>query len=100
VNAGVQLRTAPGFDASVDFHLVTEQVWAEQVTDIASQRIVQGRFQLSAYTLLDGRVAYRFLDNQADASVVVWNALDVQHREHPFGQLVRRRVMGFLTYRF
>ncbi len=100
VNAGVQLRTTPGFDASVDFHVVTDQVWAEQVTDIASQRVLLDRFQLSAYTLLNGRVAYRFLDNQADASLVVWNALDVQHREHPFGQLVRRRVMGFLTYRF
>ncbi|MCA9613510.1 MAG: TonB-dependent receptor, partial [Myxococcales bacterium] len=34
VNAGVQLRTAPGFDGSIDFHFVSSQVWGEQVTNV------------------------------------------------------------------
>ena len=100
VNAGVQLRTAPGFDGSIDFHFVSSQVWGEQVTNVVAQQIEQQRFALSAYTLLNARVGYRFLANQAEVSVVAFNALDVRHRQHPFGQLLGRRVMGMFTYRF
>jgi len=42
----------------------------------------------------------RFLKNQAEASVMAFNLLGTEHREHPFGQKVGRRVMGFFTYRF
>lgn len=100
VNAGIQLRTKPGFDGSVDFHYVAPQVWAEQVTNFVRQQIEQQRFQVSDYTLLNARLGYRFLGNQAELSVNAFNLLDVQHREHPFGQLIGRRVMGMAAYRF
>jgi outer membrane receptor for ferrienterochelin and colicin len=100
LNAGVQVRTKPGFDGSIDFHYVSPQVWAEQVTNFVRQQIEQQQFQLSDYTLLNTRVGYRFLANQAEVSAMAFNLLDVRHREHPFGQLVGRRVMGFVTYRF
>lgn len=100
VNAGIQLRTKPGIDGSIDFHYVAPQVWAEQVTNFVRQQIEQQRFQVSDYTLLNGRLGYRFLGNQAEISVNAFNLLDVQHREHPFGQLIGRRVMGMAAYRF
>lgn len=100
VNAGIQLRTKPGFDGSVDFHYVAPQVWAEQVTNFVRQQIEQQRFQVSDYTLLNARLGYRFFGNQAELSVNAFNLLDVQHREHPFGQLIGRRVMGMAAYRF
>ena len=104
VNAGVQLRTSkpgnPGFDGSIDFHYVSEQTWAEQVVNIAAQRIEYQPFRLAAYTLLNARVGFRFLKDQAEVSVMAFNLLGLQHREHPFGQLIGRRVMGNLTYRF
>jgi iron complex outermembrane receptor protein len=100
VNAGIQLRTKAGIDGSVDFHYVGPQVWAEQVSNFVRQQIEQQRFELSDYTLLDARVGYRFLRDQAELSVNGFNVLDVQHRQHPFGQLVGRRVMGMATYRF
>jgi hypothetical protein len=31
---------------------------------------------------------------------VAFNLLDDKHREHPFGQIIDRRVMGFFMYRF
>jgi iron complex outermembrane receptor protein len=99
-NAGVQLRTRPGIDGSVDFHYVSSQVWAEQVTNFLRQQIERQAFLLSDYTLLNARLGYRFMDNQADVSVMAWNLLDVKHREHPFGQLVGRRAMLLLTYTF
>jgi outer membrane receptor for ferrienterochelin and colicin len=100
VNTGVQVRTKAGVDGSVDFHYVSPQDWAEQVTDVAQQRIVYESFHLDAYALVNARVGYRFLGNHAEVGVVGFNILDDVHREHPFGQLVGRRVMGFLTYRF
>lgn len=100
INAGVQLRTKPGIDGSIDFHYIGSQVWAEQITNFVRQEIEQRPFDLSDYTLFNGRLGYRFLGNQADLSVVAFNIFDVQHRQHPFGQLIGRRVMGMVTYRF
>jgi iron complex outermembrane receptor protein len=99
-NAGVQLRTKVGFDASTDFHYVGAQSWAERVAEADTQRIATQGFELPSYALVSSRVGYRFFQDQADVSVVGWNVLGVAHRQHPFGQLVQRRVMGFFTYRF
>jgi iron complex outermembrane receptor protein len=99
-NTGVQLRTKPGIDGSVDFHYVGEQIWAEQVTNFVRQQIESQQFTISDYTLLNARVGYSFLANQADVGVMGFNLLDVKHREHPFGQLIGRRLMMLLTYRF
>ncbi|HSO31041.1 MAG TPA: porin family protein [Labilithrix sp.] len=100
VNAGVQLRTKPGIDGSVDFHYVAPQVWAEQVTNFVRQQIEQQQFKVSDYTLLDARLGYRFLGNQAELAANAFNLLDIRHREHPFGQLVGRRLMATATFRF
>ena len=100
VPRGEQLRTQIGFDGSVDFHYVAPQVWAEQRTNLDQQQIEQQRFELSDYTLLNGRLGYRFLQNAAEVSAVGFNLVDVKHRQHPFGQLVGRRVMAMFTYRF
>ena len=100
VNAGIQFRTKPGFDGSLDFHYVGSQVWAEQVTNFVRQSIEQQRFTVSDYTLLDARLGYRFFGNQAELSTNAFNIFDVRHREHPFGQLVGRRLMAMATYRF
>ncbi|HVH42164.1 MAG TPA: TonB-dependent receptor [Labilithrix sp.] len=100
VNAGVQLRTKSGVDGSVDFHFIGEQSWAEQVTNFVRQEIEQQRFRLSKYALLNARVGYRFLSDQADVGIVGFNVLGLEHREHPFGQLLGRRVMLQFTYRF
>jgi outer membrane receptor for ferrienterochelin and colicin len=100
VNAGVQFRTKAGIDGSVDFHYIGAQVWAEQITNFVRQSIEQQRFLVSDYTLLDARLGYRFFGNQAELSLNGFNILDVKHREHPFGQLVGRRVMAMATYRF
>ena len=100
LNAGVQVRTKLGFDGALDFHYVSPQVWAEQITNFVRQSIEQQQFHLSDYTLLDLRLGYRFFGNQAEISGNAFNIFDVKHREHPFGQLVGRRLMAMATYRF
>lgn len=100
VNVGVQLRTKSGIDGSVDFHFIADQFWAEQVTNFVRQQTEQQRFRLSEYSLVNARVGYRFLANQADVGVVAFNLLGLEHREHPYGQLLGRRVMLQFGYRF
>ena len=100
LNAGVQVRTKVGIDGSVDFHFVGGQTWAEQVTNAVAQRIEYQQFELPAYTLLNARVGYRFMEDRAEISVAGFNLVGVQHRQHPFGQLLDRRVMGLATFRF
>jgi outer membrane receptor for ferrienterochelin and colicin len=100
VNTGVQLRTRFGVDGSVDFHLVSPQTWAEQVDDLQKQTIVYQSFHLDSYTLLNASVGYRFWKNDAEIRGVAFNLLDDEHREHPFGQYIDRRLMALLAYRF
>jgi iron complex outermembrane receptor protein len=100
INAGVQLRTKAGVDAEVDIHFVSPQTWDEQISDVQRQQVVYQSFSLPSYELLNARVGYRFLRNQAEVSGVAFNLLDDKHREHPFGQIIGRNLMGFFSYRF
>ena len=101
INAGVQLRTKLGIDGSVDFHYVSPQDWEEQVEDVQRQQIAYERFHLDAYTLLNASLGYRFWHGHAELRGTVFNLLDDKHREHPFGQYIDRRAMGFFfSYRF
>jgi iron complex outermembrane receptor protein len=101
LNGGVQVRTKTGFDAEVDVHFVSPQTWAEQVIDVQKQSIVYQSYHLDAYAIVNARVGFRFLrNNQAEVSAVAFNLLDNRHREHPFGQIIGRQVLGFFTYRF
>ena len=85
---------------SKSLHFVSAQTWAEQVTNAAAQRIEYQQFELPAYTLLNARLGYRFMEDRAELAVAGFNLAGVQHRQHPFGQLVDRRVMGLATFRF
>ena len=51
----------PASMRELDFHYVSPQNWAEQVSDVQKQQIVYQSFHLTAYALLNARVGYRFL---------------------------------------
>ncbi|WP_437630818.1 TonB-dependent receptor domain-containing protein [Sorangium sp. So ce854] len=100
VNAGVQVRTPVGVDGEVTFHYQSSQAWAEQVP--AGTVIATSIYPLPAYTLLNARLGYRFLDGRAEISATVFNALDgiadQPLQMHPFGNRIGRRFMGFFRY--
>ena len=64
--------------------------------------------RVGSYNLLNMRAGYRFWQQKAAAgymrdaevAVSVFNALNDEHKEHPLGDLIGRRVMGWLTLRF
>jgi iron complex outermembrane receptor protein len=100
VNLGVQVRTRTGLDGEVDVHYVSPQDWAEQVTNVQKQRIEYDTYHLDAYAMLNARIGFRFLRDRAEISGVGFNLLDTRHREHPFGQVIGRRLMAYFTYLF
>ena len=64
--------------------------------------------RVGSYNLLNLRGAYRFWQEkaaagytrEAEVAVSVFNALNDQHKEHPLGDTIGSRVMGWLTMRF
>jgi outer membrane receptor protein involved in Fe transport len=99
VNAGVQLRTRFGLNGEVSFHYQSEQLWTERVATI--EGIVTKQFVLPDYALLNGRLGYKVGD-RLEFGASVYNALaDVSGppaQQHPFGNRVGRRFMGFVSY--
>ena len=55
---------------------------------------------VDSYTLLNLRGGYRFWHDKAEVAVAVFNALDDRHKEHPLGDTLGSRVMGWVTLRF
>lgn len=49
------------------------------------------------YTLLNIRGGYRFWNQRAEVAISAYNALNNRHREHPLGDTIGSRVMGWLT---
>jgi len=102
INVGTQLRTDFGLEGEITFHYQTSQLWGEQVATLNG--IEEQLFALPAYHLLNGRVGFGFLEaKRATVAVTVYNALadafGPPAQQHPFGNRVGRRFMGFFGYR-
>ena len=100
VNAGVQVRTPVGISGELTFHYQSAQNWTEQITTLTS--IEQRQFDLPDYAMVNARLGYRFYKDKAEISATVFNAFaDVggeAPQQHPFGNRVGRRFMGFFSY--
>lgn len=102
LNVGVQVRSKTGLNGEVSFHYQSAQIWNEQIATPTG--ILDQQFPLAAYTLFNARVGYRFFQERAEVSATVYNAFaglgsdDGAPQQHPFGNRVGRRVMGFFSY--
>jgi len=64
--------------------------------------------RIGSYNLLNLRGAYRFWQQkaaagymrEAEVAVTAFNALNDRHKEHPLGDVIGSRVMGWVTLRF
>ncbi len=100
VIAGTQLRTKFGLDAEVDVWFQSRQLWAEQRVNIATREIEYQQYPLQSFPLISGRVGYRFKFEPLDVGLSFANLLNTKVREHPFGQMLGRRVLFMVTYRY
>lgn len=53
--------------------------------------------KIGEYTLVNLRVGYYFWNRQAELALSIFNALNDRHQEHPRGDVIGSRVMGWLT---
>ena len=64
--------------------------------------------RVGSYNLLNLRAGYRFWQQRAEAgymrdaevAISAFNALNDKHKEHPLGDTIGSRVMGWLTVKF
>ncbi|MBS0153237.1 MAG: TonB-dependent receptor [Nitrospira sp.] len=110
VNAGLRLKWGP-FSGEILYHRVGAASYplADAFTNLAPflpPGTVLPQEQVPAYHLLNLRVGYLLWRQQtadyareAELAISVFNALNDTHREHPLGDLLGTRVMGWLTVR-
>ena len=110
-NVGLRGEWENGFSGEATYHYYGSVTYpmGQAFETFSSAGLVQPPSPtVSGYSLLNLRGAYRFWQQtttagylrDAEVAISVFNALDDQHKEYPLGELIRRRVMGWLTIRF
>ncbi len=94
INLNATWRTRANFDLGLDVHFVSAVTWFEKSFDIASAGgVVFTPYEVPAYTLVNGRVGYRWVKDKLETGIAFYNLLGDGHREHPFGNQIGRRVL-------
>ena len=104
VNAGLRMELDNGLNSEVALHYVSAVTYP---INSAFSNFAQPPFNIPPpntdigdYVLLNIRGGYRFWKDRAEAGISVFNALNDKHREHPLGDIIRSRVMGWLTLKW
>ncbi|MCP9438894.1 MAG: TonB-dependent receptor, partial [Nitrospira sp.] len=105
VNAGLRAEWLNGMSSEIVLHYVGPATYP--LSDSFDFFNVSPGGRVSGYTLLNLRAGYRLweqdigdgLRRSAELAVSAFNVLD-DHREHPLGDLIGRRIMGWLTLKF
>jgi iron complex outermembrane receptor protein len=93
-NLTAMWRTKVNFDLGLDLHFVSAVTWFEKSFDISREGgVVFTPYPIPAYTLLNGRVGYRWIKDRLETAVSFYNLFGDGHREHPFGNEIGRRVL-------
>jgi iron complex outermembrane receptor protein len=103
VNAGLRAEFDNGFSGEAAIHYVgpVDYPPGDAFTAFAALGLIpQPVSRVDSYTLLNIRAGYRFWKEKAEVAVSVFNALNDRHKEHPLGDTIGSRVMGWLTMRF
>lgn len=91
-----------GFNSEIAVHYVASATYPliEFFTALAPVLPAPTSPTVDSYTLLNLRGGYRFWHDKAEVAVAVYNALNDKHKEHPLGDTLGSRVMGWVTLRF
>lgn len=102
INGGLRLQSELGWSGEAGVHFVsgTTQPLASVFTSLAPFGVTAPDARVDPYTLLNLRAGYSFWNDQAEAAISVFNALNDRHKEHPLGDTIGSRVLGWLTLKF
>lgn len=56
--------------------------------------------RVDGYTLINLRGGYRFWNDQLELAISIFNALNDKHKEHPLGEIIGSRAMGWITFSY
>ena len=106
-NAGLRGQWTNGISGEIAYHWVGAATYpiSPDFTMFSAVGVVSPNSHVGSYHLLNLRGAYRFWQEaaavgyrrEAEIAISVFNALNDRHREHPLGDLLGTRVMGWLT---
>ena len=97
VFGGILYRTPVNLDLSLDAAYVSSTVWIEREPSAADPtQIVNLSNPLGDYVVINARVGYRLFKDRLTVAVV-GSQLGPTHPEHPFGNLVNRRIFATFT---
>jgi len=109
-NAGLRAQWENGLSGELAYHYVGAATYQLSPTFslISDFGVVPPNPYVGSYELLNLRGAYRFWQEAAEAgylrdaevAVSAFNSLNDTHKEHPLGDLIGSRVMGWLTLRY
>ena len=94
LNLTATWRTKTNFDLGLGVYYVSGTTWFEKSFDVSSAGgVAFTPYAVSAHTMVNGRVGYRFIKDKLEAGVAFYNLLGDEQREHPFGNQIGRRVL-------
>ncbi len=98
INAGLRGEWDNGWSSEAVLHHVGAATF--RFADSFDTFGVSPGTRVGSYNLLNLRIAYRFWQEKAEAAFAAFNALNDRHKEHPVGDVIGSRVMGWLTLKF
>ena len=98
INAGLRGEWDNGWSSEAVLHHVGAATF--RFADSFEVFGVSPGTRVGSYNLLNLRIAYRFWQKRAEAAFTAFNALNDRHKEHPVGDVIGSRVMGWLTLKF
>jgi len=97
VFGGVRYQTPVNLDLSLDAASTSSTTWIESEPSAADPTQISGvPNALGEYVVINARVGYRLFKDRLTLAVV-GSQLGPTHAEHPFGNLVNRRVYATVT---
>jgi len=102
INGGLRVQSDLGLSGEALVHFVSATTYplASAFTTLAPFGVVAPDARLGSYTLLNLRGGYSFWNDNAEIAISVYNALNDRHKEHPLGDTIGSRVLGWLTLKF
>ena len=109
-NVGLRGDWENGISSEATFHHYGSVTYptAEDFAALAQFGAPQINTRVGSYNLLNLRIAYKFWQEKAEAGYMrdaevalsAFNSLNDTHKEHPLGDTIGSRVMGWLTVRY
>ncbi|MFO0774769.1 MAG: TonB-dependent receptor [Nitrospiraceae bacterium] len=113
VNAGLRGEWDNGVSADATVHHVSSAAYPsssllQTMSTFSLLSVIGPPSSIPGYTLLNARVGYGFwhqhaaagYQRSAEVALSIFNALNDTHKEHPLGDIIGRRIMGWLTLRY